>query len=145
MRCGSNNRCNRPSSGISRAEVRRRAGGFTFAEVLAAMVFLGVLIPVVVEGLALANRAALVAERQSVAAQLAGNLLNNLVVSQTWDSGQASGDFGEDWPGYSWQLLTGSWTEDTMTQLTVVVSYQVQGRDYEVSLTTLVDDTETTE
>jgi len=117
--------------------------GFTFAEVLAAMVFLGVLIPVVIEGLGLASRAGEVAERKSIAAQLAANQLNELIVTGEWESGQNSGDFGLEWPGYSWQLQNSTWSVDTMTELDLIVTYQVQGRDYFVRLATLVDSSTT--
>jgi hypothetical protein len=107
--------------------------------VLAAMVFLGVLIPVVIEGLGVASRAGEVAERKTIASQLAANKLNEMVVTGDWESGQNSGDFGLDWPGYNWELQNGTWSVDSMTELNLVVSYQVQGRDYFVRLTTLVD------
>ncbi|MCP5521829.1 MAG: hypothetical protein H7A46_09815 [Verrucomicrobiales bacterium] len=110
---------------------------------LAAMVFLGVLIPVVIEGLGLASRAGEVAERKSIAAQLAANQLNELIVTGEWESGQNSGDFGLEWPGYSWQLQSSTWSVDTMTELDLIVTYQVQGRDYFVRLATLVDSSTT--
>ena len=138
MRCGLNN-----DPGRRPRRFRSRAG-FTFAEVLAAMVFLGVLIPVVIEGLTLANRGALVTERKSVATRLAANVLNEFVVTRSWNSGQSRGEFGSDWPGYSWELQTSLWSEDAMTELTVIVRYPVQGRDYEARLSTLVDDSTTT-
>lgn len=136
MRFAANRNCARKRPVASRA-------GFTFAEVLAAMVFLGVLIPVVIEGLALANRAATVAERKSIAAQLAANELNELVVTGDWENGQNTGDFGPDWPGYTWELQTSAWSADAMTELNLIVTYQVQGRDYFVRLATLMDSSST--
>lgn len=107
------------------------------------MVFLGVLIPVVIEGLALASRAAEVAERKTVATQLAANQLNELVITGDWESGSNTGNFGPDWPGYTWELQTASWSVDTMTELNLIVTYQVQGRDYYVRLATLLDSSTT--
>lgn len=118
---------------------RDSQSGFTFAEVLAAMVFLGVLVPVVIEGLTLSNRAAVVAERKTVATQLAANKLNEIVVTQAWSETNASGDFGLLWPGYTWEIQSLSWSEGELTELTVVVSYEVQGQPYFVRLATLVD------
>jgi len=40
---------------------------FTFVEVLAAMVFMGILMPVVISALTLSNRAAVTAERSAMA------------------------------------------------------------------------------
>lgn len=116
--------------------------GFTFAEVLAAMVFLSVLIPVVIEGLLVAQRAASAAERKTVAADLAAAKLNELIVTGTWQSIN-QGDFGPDWPAYTWRLESGSWSVDDLTELSLVVSFEVAGREREIRLTTLVDSTTT--
>lgn len=119
---------------------RRTQRGFTLAEILAAMVFMAILIPVVVEGLALSNRASVVAERKVVATQLADNKLTELVVTRGWETGQQNGEFGEAWPGFSWALTRIAWPEDSMIELTVEVFFEVQGRPYEVRLATLVED-----
>lgn len=113
---------------------------FTFAEVLAAMVFLAILVPVVIEGLTLANRAAIVAERTAIAAQLGENRLNELMFNRLWASAPVRGDFGSEWPGYRYELKRGNWPMDRMVELTVHVTFEVQGRQHEVQLTTLVDD-----
>jgi type II secretory pathway pseudopilin PulG len=113
---------------------------FTFAEVLAAMVFLAILIPVVMEGLTLANRAAVVAERTAIAAQLGENRLQELLFNRLWVSAPARGDFGPDWSGYQYELIRGNWPVDRMIQLTVRVTFEVQGRQHEIRLDTLVDD-----
>lgn len=116
--------------------------GFTFAEVLAAMLFMAILVPAVVEGLSLANRAAVLAERSDVAAQLAEKRLNEVLLDQEWVSSADRGDFGEAYPLYRWELVRGTWREDDMTELTIRVLFPVQGREHEVRLTTLVDDSE---
>lgn len=85
MHCASNNVSGR------RPRFRAERGGFTFAEVLAAMVFLAVLVPVVIEGLTLANRAAEVAERKTIATQLAANKLNEIVITEAWSATNSSG------------------------------------------------------
>jgi Tfp pilus assembly protein PilV len=114
--------------------------GFTFAEVLAAMVFLAILVPVVVEGLTLANRAATVAERTATAMQLGENRLNELLLNRLWATAPARGDFGVDWSQYRYEVIRGNWPMDRMVELTVRVTFEVQGREHEVRLTTLVDD-----
>jgi type II secretory pathway pseudopilin PulG len=110
------------------------------AEILAAMLFLAILVPAVVEGLSLSNRAAVVAERSSMALQLAERQLSALVLDGSWSSANLRGDFGVDWPGYRWELSRGSWAQDDMTELTLSVLFEVQGRERSVRLTTLVDD-----
>ncbi|MGA1235923.1 MAG: type IV pilus modification PilV family protein [Limisphaerales bacterium] len=127
------------------ASSRNNQSGFTFAEVLAAMLFLAILIPAVVEGISLANRAAVTAERQSVALQLGEHKLNQLLLDENPLSSGSQGDFGNAYPLYSWKLDRSTWREDSMTQLTLRVAFTVQGRQREVSLTTLIDETATEE
>jgi len=124
-------------SGMSAA---RCAGGFTLAEVLAAMLFMALVIPVAVQGLLIANRAGVVAERKGVAAGLADQLLNEMVLDDAWQSEDEEGDFGEDYPGYAWAMGTEAWEEDTMLVLWVEVSFEAQGQVYAVRLSTLVEE-----
>ena len=114
--------------------------GFTFAEVLAAMVFLAILVPVLIEGLTLANRAATVAKRTATAMQLGENRLNELLLNRLWATAPARGDFGVDWSQYRYEVIRGNWPMDRMVELTVRVTFEVQGHEHEVRLTTLVDD-----
>ena len=126
---------------FSRAETRE---GFTFVEVFAAMVFLAILVPAVLEGLSIANRASVVAERSSIAGELAENKLNEILLSSTGGAtsdSDTSGDFGTDWPGYRWQTTQDTWDQDsvnTMSELSVQVFYPVQGQERSVTLSTLM-------
>ena len=124
------------------------AGGFTLIEVLAALVFLAILVPAVVSALTISTRVSTLAERRSVATELAENQLNEELLANTWQSGAATqGDFGPAYPGYTWQMTQTSWggagtgqaggTSD-MTQLTMEVTFPVQGQAQSVKLTTLV-------
>jgi type II secretory pathway pseudopilin PulG len=114
-------------------------GGFTFVELLAAMMFLAILVPVIIEGLTVANRASVVAERSALAAELGENKLNELTLDGAWTSTPAtSGNFGQDYTGYRYQLNQSTWAMDNMTKLTVDVFYNVQGNERKVSLSTLV-------
>ncbi len=127
---------------------RRRPGqrlpsaGFTFIEVLAALLFLAIVVPTIVEALTLANRASVMAERHAIAGELAENQLNELVLDNAWaNSPSTGGDFGAAAPGYRWSMTTNNWAADTinqMTELDITVFYTVQGREYNVHLGTLV-------
>ena len=122
-----------------RQRIRSRAG-FTFAEVLAALVFMAIVIPVVMQGLSIANRAGVGAERKEFAVQLAANMLNQLSISNFWQTAQASGTFEQDYPGYAWSMQQQTWPDGDMQQLTLEVTYPLQGRIFTVELSTLVDD-----
>lgn len=126
----------------SRAVERARAG-FTLAEVLAALLFMAIVIPVAVQGLHVASRAGSVAERKAIGARLAETKLNELIVTGQWQSSAQKGTVQDGMRSYSWQLQTEPWVEDaTMRLVTVHVSVPVQGQDYDVAVSTLVDATQ---
>ena len=123
--------------------VKRATAGFTLAEVLAALLFMAIVIPVAVQGLRVASRAGTVAERKAVAARLADSKLNELIVTGQWQSSAQKGTIQQGWQSYSWTLQSEPWSEDgTMRLVTVHVSVPVQGQDYDVHVSTLVDATQ---
>ena len=107
--------------------------------VVAAMVFLGILMPVVISALITANRASVVAERSTLAAQLGENKLGELMLGNAWSSASPRGDFGAEWSGYRWELSKPAWQTGAMTELTLDVFYKVQGIEHDARLSTLVD------
>lgn len=116
--------------------------GFTFAETLAAMLFMAIVVPVMVQGMTVANRVGIAAERQREAVELADRLLTELVLTDEWRDSERDGDFGEDWPGYRWVLSDDTWEADTMRVVSVQVFFKVQGRELSIELTTLADEAE---
>ena len=126
----------------SRAVERARAG-FTLAEVLAALLFMAIVIPVAVQGLRIASRAGSVAERKAAGARLAESKLNELIVTHQWQSTAQNGMMQEGAQSYSWQMQSEPWAEDgAMRVITVHVNVPVQGQDYDVHVSTLVDATQ---
>ncbi len=123
--------------------IGRRRRRFTFAEILVALVFVAVLLPVAVRGVLIANRAGAVAEHKQQAVRLADSFLADLVATDSWADTESEGDFGEDWPGYTWQFADEQWQEDDelLRVLTVQVLYRVQGEELSLTLSTLVQDT----
>jgi type II secretion system protein I len=129
----------KPVNRRSRAADRLRAG-FTLAEVLAALLFMAIVIPVAVQGLRIASRAGTMSERKAVAARLADSKLNELIVTGQWQSSAQKGTIQEGWQSYSWTLQSEPWAEDgAMRLVTVHVTVPVQGQDYDVAVSTLVD------
>ena len=113
--------------------------GFTFVEILAAMVFLAILVPAVVEGITLASRVSEIAERSAIATELGQNKLNEFSLRGVWATAESRGDFSGDWPGYRWEFKQSTWDVDSMTQLDLTVFFTVQGREQSVVLSTLVN------
>jgi hypothetical protein len=116
---------------------------FTLAEVLAALVFLAILIPVALEGLNIASRAGEAAARKSEAGLVAESLLNNTVVTTNWNQTVQSGVVKQGLREFHYTIRNDPWTQDpaasTMRQLTAEVSYSVQGVPHSVRMSTLID------
>jgi Tfp pilus assembly protein PilV len=122
---------------------RRARGAFTFVEVLAALVFLAVLLPAVMRAYSICTRASAAAERTTIATQLGENRLSELMVNDAWTAAERRGDFGDEWPGYRWELTQGSWEADAMVELTLDIFFQVQGQERGVRLSTLANESTT--
>jgi type II secretory pathway pseudopilin PulG len=117
--------------------------GFTLAEVLAALVFMAILIPVALEGLSIASRAGEVAARKSEAALVAERILNENIVTTNWNKTIQNGSVRQGARDFRWTLRNDPWTQDpnqnVIRLLSVEVTFGAQGRDYSVRLNTLVD------
>ena len=128
----------------SRATCRpARSAAFTFVEILAAMLFLALVVPAIVGALGVANRASEMAERSALAGELAQNKMSELVTDNAWQTPPfTNGDFAGTYPGYRWEMTTENWTGDPvntgMTALHVDVHYTIQGNDHTIRLSTLV-------
>ena len=119
------------------------AAGFTLAEVLAALLFMAIVIPAALEGLHIASLAGTVAARKGEAARVAQRLLIENLVTTNWNQSGQSGTLTEGQRQFRWTLRTDPWTQDpnqnVMRQLSVEVFFTAQNRDYSVRMSTLVD------
>ena len=120
---------------------------FTLAEVLAALLFMAIVVPVAIEGMHIASLAGTVAERKGEAARVAQRLLTESLVTTNWSQASQSGSVTEGYRQFRWTLRNDPWTQDpnqsAMRQLLVEVSFTAQDRDYSVRMSTLVDGTQT--
>jgi type II secretory pathway pseudopilin PulG len=91
---------------------------FTLAEVLAAMVFMAIVIPVVIEALHIASSAGEGALEKTEAARVADNILNQNILTK---------------------LNNEPWEQDPIRLISVEVTYVVRDKNYSVRLCTLVD------
>src|SRR5712691_8949234 len=107
---------------------------FTLAEVLAAMVFMAILIPVALEGLSIASRAGEVAARKSEAGLVAEKILNETIATTNWNTSGQSGTVRQGIRDFRWKLNNEAWNQDSsqsgMRLLSVEVTFEEQGRDY---------------
>jgi len=146
-----------------------QSAGFTLAEVLAALLFMAIVIPVAVQGLQLATRAGEVAQRKNQAARVAERILNENIATTNWNQSSQGGTIYEGTRQFRWTLRSEPWSQNltnqipaetsahgqlvggqprvtataasqtTLNLLSVEVTYSVQNRDYSVRLSTLID------
>jgi Tfp pilus assembly protein PilV len=124
----------------SAATRKRHASAFTLAEVLAAMLFLAIVIPAAVEALHVASLAGEVAVRKGAAARIADRILGESIVTTNWNTGSQNGTTAEGAEEFRWTLNSQDWPADTkaaMRLLTAEVTFSAQGHDYSVELSTL--------
>ncbi len=147
----------------------RAQAGFTLAEVLAALLFMAIVIPVAMQGLQVASRAGVVAVRKAEAARVADRVLNESIVTTNWNQSMQSGVVIEDDRSYRWSLRNEQWNQAltnqtltssmgmggavasqptidqstanqvTMNLLTVEVTYVVQSQEFSLRESTLVN------
>lgn len=128
--------------------VGRRCAGFTLVEVLAALLFMALVIPVAVDGLRVASRASVVGQRKAVAARIAERVLDEQVVAAQGVGAAMAGVTRENNVDYSWMVKQEMWVQNQaqsmllplspMQMLTVQVRFPVQGQLYDVHLSTLI-------
>jgi Tfp pilus assembly protein FimT len=134
---GRDTRSIRTTTGMRCANRHRSA--FTLAEVLAALAFMAIVIPVLVQGIQIASRAGQVGARKAVAARIADRVVSELEVTGELLSGAQSGVVREGGRDYQWRSESRSWLESELDLVTVRVDFEVQGDVYHVNVSTLID------
>jgi len=122
----------------------KTTAGFTLAEVLAALLFMAIVIPVAIDALRVASLSGEVAERKATAARIADRVLNEAVVTAPSGGFAQNGVASENHRTFRWALQRDNWpvmltSTSAMQVLTVAVAFTAQGRDYDVRLSTLVN------
>jgi Tfp pilus assembly protein PilV len=122
---------------------KRSAAGFTLAEVLAALLFMAIVIPAAIEGMHIASLAGTVAQRKGEAARVAQRLLAETMATTNSNQSGQSGTLVEGQRQFRWTMQSEPWNQDpsqnVMRLLSVEVKFTAQNRDYSVRMSTLVD------
>lgn len=133
----------RPTNRLGRKTPAGPAAAFTLAEVLAALLFMAIVIPVAIEGMSMASRAGTVAERKGEAARVAQRLLAECLVTTNWNQSVQGGTVTEGQRQFDWTMHSDPWNQDpsqnVIRQLTVEVKFSAQNQPYSVRMSTLVD------
>jgi hypothetical protein len=101
--------------------------------------FMAIVIPVAVQGLRVASQAGQVGERKVVAARVADRVLNELVTTGQWQKSLQNGVAREGLREYRWSVRLEAWNQTALRLMTVQVFFPVQGQEYDVTLSTIVD------
>jgi type II secretion system protein I len=119
--------------------------GFTLIEVLASLLLMAIVIPVAMHAMTLATRAGVLGQRKAAAMRVADRVLNDLIATGQAFQASTSGTTAEGDATFAWTLESQTWSEDAMLQLTVRVTFAVQGASYDVAASTLIDPLAATE
>jgi type II secretory pathway pseudopilin PulG len=121
--------------------VKRALRAFTLAEVLAAMLFMAIVIPVAMQALRIASTAGEVGQRKLMAARIGNKIMNELKVTGQLQNSTQSGVVTQNGLSFNWSARNQSWTEDAtspMTLATLTISFPAEGKNYDVQLNTLL-------
>jgi type II secretory pathway pseudopilin PulG len=118
---------------------KRRASAFTLVEVLAALMFMAIVIPVAVDALRVASLSGEFATRKAEAARVADEVLNESIVTTNWNSA-VNGTVIENGHEFRFTVHTQSWPQDSTLQLLIAeVTFSAGGRQCSVRLNTLAN------
>jgi type II secretory pathway pseudopilin PulG len=129
----------RSRHGFSLRRTNRGTSAFTLAEVLAALVFMAIVIPVAVSAMHIAATAGVIAERKAAAVRVAERVLNESVVMTNWNQSAQNGTVYENGREFQWTIRNETWPQDAMRLLTAEVKFKAQDRNYAVQISTLVN------
>jgi hypothetical protein len=128
-----------------RRELSEASAGFTLAEVLAALLFMAIVVPVAMQGMHIAALAGAVGERKGEAVRVAQRILDDAIVMTNWSATVQGDTTREGIRQFRWTLRNDPWSIDlnqnVIRLLTVEVFFNAQEREYSVRLSTLVDST----
>ena len=111
---------------------------FTLIEVLATLALVGIVLPVVVDGILLALATAGVAKDRAEAASLAQNVMAEIVAAGDYQDVADSGRLDPQGREYAWSAQWDEWDIASLKHLTVTVSWERRNRERSVALSTLV-------
>jgi hypothetical protein len=112
------------------------------------LALMGIVMPVAMEGIRIATNSARYARNATEAAMLGQSKLNEIIATiqlqQTNTMGSA-GDFGQQWPAYSWTYEEGYNAELAVTELRLTVHWTDRGYPRSIALATIILDQQAAE
>lgn len=128
---------------MSNKTLKTRYRGFTLMEILAALLLVGLVLPAAMKGVSVVMVLASDSARRYEALDLAEMKLAEILVQEDWQSGSSSGTFeDEQYASYDWILEVSDWTTEDIQQINLSVTWQQRNRTRDITLTTLVYDSD---
>ncbi|MCM8757298.1 MAG: type II secretion system GspH family protein [Candidatus Omnitrophica bacterium] len=117
---------------------KKNKTGFTFVEVMAALTFVAILLPVALKGISLTSSLVAEIKRREQALSLAQNLMTEIISPFSSQATSHQGDFSPEFPEYRWKVEILDREEPGVKEVRVTVSWTAKAKDLEISLTTLI-------
>jgi prepilin-type N-terminal cleavage/methylation domain-containing protein len=122
-----------------RRSARTSGRGFTLIEALTAIAVMTIVMPVILQGFALADAIALTTQQTADATALAQSRLEELIATQAWLTGSTSGEEQINTTRFQWEAILSNYeAEPNVQTLTVTVHWERRMQLRSVALTTVV-------
>ncbi len=114
-----------------------RSRGLSLVEVLASLVLIAVVMPIAMHCVSLSTNASSLAAQRLTATTLAQARLNEIIATHDYTAPQQQGDFGEDYPAFTWTAYAYDF-DTAVKEIEVVVTWMSHAGEQNVKLTTLM-------
>jgi len=111
---------------------------FTLIEVMAAVLFVAIILPVAMKAISTSTSVISEAKNKRHATILAEYKMCEILLEESWTTGDESGDFGTEDERFTWVSQVAERESDDMSELSVSVYWQQKGYNRNVTVTTLV-------
>jgi prepilin-type N-terminal cleavage/methylation domain-containing protein len=118
-------------------QFEKSSRAFTLVEVLAALVLIGVVLPVAMRGVSIAMQTAQHARHIAEAGELAQLKLQEFITLRDVTLFNTSGDFGENRKEYRW-VSNALLRDGSSYDVTITVYFQERGREQAITLSTII-------
>lgn len=123
---------------MKRETNREENSGFTLLEVMVALALIGIALVAILRSLAMSVDVSNESKNISIATLLAKGKMAELESLGFPDVEEASGDFGEESPGFRWERSVSETGVEDLRKIVVRIIWQGNGNDKKVELVTLI-------
>lgn len=117
--------------------VTHQQRAFTLLELLATLVLCAVVLPVALQAIGTSVQMGSVTRDKLIASELAQNKLREILATESWVDGDASGEF-EAQPRFTWESWSEDWQGSVVKLLHVQIKWTYRDAERNLQLDTLV-------